>query len=103
VNALGSHGATQINGGNADLTAVKHLLSDFRERLQTLDCELRSLYVALDGPPGMVVQLADEICNGNPLPVNGSSAWPASVAMNSAQGSIASSAITAPDSTERFF
>jgi hypothetical protein len=61
VNALGSHGATQTNDGSTDLAAAKHLLSDFRNRLQMLDCDLSNLYAALDGPPGAVATLAEEV------------------------------------------
>lgn len=52
---------TRTDGRDIDLAAVKRLLADFRERLQTLDYYLRGLYVAIDGPPGAIAELADEV------------------------------------------
>ncbi|MGD0608777.1 MAG: hypothetical protein ABSA53_34985 [Streptosporangiaceae bacterium] len=52
---------TRTDGRDIDLAAVKRLLADFRERLQTLDYYLRGLYVAIDGPPGAIAELEDEV------------------------------------------
>jgi hypothetical protein len=48
---------------NGDHAAVKRLLLDFRARLQALDSDLCRFYAAVDGPPGAVAELADEICD----------------------------------------
>jgi hypothetical protein len=109
MNATGSDDAAQANGGTDDIAAVKRLLSNFRDRLQTLDCDLYSLYVALDGPSGAVAQLADTVCDRDwfvddidirgLLPDRCLSAWPAATTAGTATRSTASSSITAPDST----
>lgn len=108
MDATGPHDAAQTNGGNSDLAAVKRLLSDFRDRLEALDYDVRNLYVALDGPPGTVVRLANEVCDRDwfvddidirdLLPARCLSTWPASAIMNAAASSTASSSITASDS-----
>jgi hypothetical protein len=94
TNAAGPYDAAQTNGGNGDLAAVKRLLLDFKGRLQTLDCDLYTLYAALDGPPGAVAQLADEICDRewyvdgidirDLLPASAPPAQPAGVTVNAA-------------------
>jgi hypothetical protein len=94
VNATGPHDADQTNGGNGDLAAVRRLLLDFKGRLQTLDCDLYQLYAALDGPPGALAQLADEICDRewyvdgidirDLLPASGAPVRPAGVTVNAA-------------------
>lgn len=94
MNAPGSHNVTQATGENRDLQAIKDLLGVFRERLQSIDGDLCSLGRALDGPPGAIAQLEDEIHDRDTLPIYCSSTCPANAAVNS---------IAAPDSTAQSF
>jgi len=52
--------ASTISNDN-DLAAVKRLLFDFRQRIQSVDADLCALYVALDGGPGALSELADRV------------------------------------------
>lgn len=69
----------QVAGENPDLPAIKRLLDGFRDRVQILDADLCSFYRALDGPPGTIAQLADELHDRETRPADDSPAWPESI------------------------
>lgn len=51
-----------------DLEAAKRVLNDIRDRVEILQCDVISLYRALDGPPGAVCALAGELLDHDPAP-----------------------------------
>ena len=61
MNRAAPHDPTCTDIRDAGLAEVKRLLSDFRDRIQILDCDLQALCIALDGPPGAIAKLADEV------------------------------------------
>jgi len=61
VNEIAACDTTHADSRNIDAVAAKRLLFDMRERLENFTCELRNLYVAMDGPPGTVSALAAEL------------------------------------------
>jgi hypothetical protein len=64
-----TNGATRPDENGDDRAAAKRLLWNMRERLENLQCDLISLYRVLDGPPGAVSALADEVLGEDQDPV----------------------------------